>query len=236
MKDYKIAQLCGDEVGLETGAEGLKVSRAALGHYGTTLLYGSLFRWVGTKRGEISAFFGAIAILDVLFGNAWPVDPFRPGSSPRFWIFWSLFLGGMVVRIWAAGVINKCKEVTRIGIYRLVRHPLYLGTLLIYLSFFLGLGNIFLGAALLFLMTLIVYYPRILQEEKLLLSKFPSAYRQYAGLTPRLIPRLSLIFAALRDGGFSMQKSYQNLGVKSLFGITLLPLLLEMLIKIKERF
>ena len=236
MKNYKIAQLCGDEVGPETGAEGLKVIRAALGDYRRTLLYGSMFRWVGTKRGEVSAFFGAIAMLDVLFGNAWPVDPFRPDSSPRFWIFWSLFLGGIVVRIWAAGVINQCKEVTRIGIYRLVRHPLYLGTLLIYLSFFLGLGNIFLGGALLFLMALIIYYPRILHEEKLLLRKFPSAYQQYAGVTPRLIPRLSLISAAFRDGGFSMQKSYQNLGVKSLFGISLLPFLLAGLIMIKERF
>ena len=236
MKNYKIAQLCGDGVDAETGAEGLKTIRAALGHHTTPLLYGSMLRWVGTKRGEISAFFGAIAMLDVLFGNAWPVDPFRPHSSPRFWIFWSLFLAGIVARIWAAGVLNKCKEVTRVGIYRLVRHPLYLGTLLIYLSFFLSLGNIFLGSALLFLMTLIIYYPRILHEEKLLLSKFPSAYQQYAGLTPRLIPRLSLIFAAFRDGGFSVQKSYRNLGVKSLFGISLLPFLLAGLIMIKERF
>lgn len=236
MKNYKIAQLCGDGVGPETGDAGLKVIRAALGHYTRPLLYGSIFRWVGTKRGEISAFFGAIAMLDVLFGNAWPVDPFRPDSSARFGIFWSLFLAGIVVRIWAAGVINKCKEVTRIGIYRLARHPLYLGTLLIYLSFFSGLGNIFLGGALLFLTALIVYYPRILHEEKLLLSKFPSAYQQYAAFTPRLIPRLSLISAAFRDGGFSIQKRYQNLGVKSLFGIILLPFLFELLIKIKERF
>lgn len=236
MKDYEIVPLCGDGVGRKFRTEGLKVIRAALGHYTIALLYGSMFRWVGTKRGEISALFGAIALLDVLFGKAWPVDPFRPGSSPMFWIFWSLFLVGILMRIWAAGVLNKCKEVTRIGIYRLVRHPLYLGTLLIYLSFFLGLGNIFLGAVLLFLMALIIYYPRMLHEEKLLLRKFPSAYRQYAALTPRLIPRLSLIFAAFRDGGFSIQKSYQNLGVKSLFGIILLPFLFEVLIKIKERF
>ena len=236
MKNYKLATLCGDAVDAESGAEGLKGIRAALGHYTRLLLYGSIFRWVGTKRGEISALFGAIAVVDVLFGDAWPMDPFRPNSSPRFWIFWSLFLAGIAVRIWAAGILNKCKEVTRIGIYRLVRHPLYLGTLLIYLSFFLGLGNILLGGPLLFLMTLIIYYPRILHEEKLLLRKFPSAYRQYAGLTPRLIPRLSLLSAAFRDGGFSMQKSYQNLGVKSLSGIALLPFLLVGLIMIKERF
>ena len=141
---------------------------------GLNILYGSMFRWVGTKRGEISAFFGAIAMLDVLFGNAWPVDPFRPDSSPRFWIFWSLsFLGGIVVRIWAAGVLNKCKGVTQIGIYRLVRHPLYLGTSLIYLSFFLGLGNYFSRGCTAFLNDINRLLSANTPRRKALLRNFP---------------------------------------------------------------
>lgn len=57
------------------------------------------------------------------------------------WLAWptprSLALGGTVaaagelLRIWAAGHLEKSREVTRSGPYRFVRHPLYLGSAII---------------------------------------------------------------------------------------------------------
>jgi protein-S-isoprenylcysteine O-methyltransferase Ste14 len=39
----------------------------------------------------------------------------------------AIAVAGEALRIWAAGHIEKGREVTRSGPYRLVRHPLYLG-------------------------------------------------------------------------------------------------------------
>src|SRR5436190_20025012 len=43
-------------------------------------------------------------------------------------------VAGELIRIWAAGHLNKSREVTRSGPYRFVAHPLYLG------SSFIGAG------------------------------------------------------------------------------------------------
>ena len=48
------------------------------------------------------------------------------------WDSWRLGLivaaGGEAIRIWAAGHLEKSREVTRSGPYRLTRHPLYVGS------------------------------------------------------------------------------------------------------------
>ena len=48
------------------------------------------------------------------------------------WDSWRLGLGlavvGELVRIWAAGHLEKSREVTRSGPYRVTRHPLYVGS------------------------------------------------------------------------------------------------------------
>ena len=64
----------------------------------------------------------------------------RSGFSVRRGVLWlaqptprSLLIGGAIavagelLRIWAAGHLEKGREVTRSGPYRLTRHPLYLG-------------------------------------------------------------------------------------------------------------
>ena len=52
-------------------------------------------------------------------------------SSPS-WASWryglALALLGEALRVWAAGHLEKSREVTRSGPYRLTRHPLYLGS------------------------------------------------------------------------------------------------------------
>ena len=73
------------------------------------------------------------------------------------------------------------------GIHRYVRHPLYLGTLLLIWSLFLffpSLGN-FIACGMITLYTLI----GIRLEESKLLRQFGQAYADYRRQTPMLIPR-----------------------------------------------
>src|SRR4051812_27414458 len=73
------------------------------------------------------------------------------------------------------------------GLYRLVRHPSYLGALIAYLGFGLALGN---WASVLVLMALVpgLYLYRIHEEDAALLTAFGDAYRAYCVRTKRLIP------------------------------------------------
>lgn len=72
------------------------------------------------------------------------------------------------------------------GIYAKVRHPLYLGLVLIFIGYFLVSGTI---GALIHLSCLIVYLPfGIYFEEKNLLRKYGSAYLDYQKSVPPFFP------------------------------------------------
>jgi protein-S-isoprenylcysteine O-methyltransferase Ste14 len=78
------------------------------------------------------------------------------------------------------------------GLHRYVRHPLYLGTLLLIWSLFLFfplLSNL-LGCMAITLYTL----AGIRLEERKLLLRFGSMYADYCKRTPMLIPRFRSIF------------------------------------------
>ena len=51
-------------------------------------------------------------------------------------------IAGELIRIWAAGHLNKSREVTRSGPYRFVAHPLYLGSSLIGAGLAVGSGRL----------------------------------------------------------------------------------------------
>src|ERR1044071_7357195 len=54
------------------------------------------------------------------------------GLAKPTWRSWTAGLivaaAGELLRLWAAGHIEKGREITRSGPYRFVRHPLYLGS------------------------------------------------------------------------------------------------------------
>ena len=54
-------------------------------------------------------------------------------------------MAGGLLRLWAAGYTRKSREVTRVGPDSLVRHPLYMGTLLAWLGFLVLSGDVLLG-------------------------------------------------------------------------------------------
>jgi protein-S-isoprenylcysteine O-methyltransferase Ste14 len=55
-------------------------------------------------------------------------------------------VAGEAIRFWAAGHLNKSREVTRSGPYRLVAHPLYLGSSVIGAGLAIASGRIVVGA------------------------------------------------------------------------------------------
>ena len=72
------------------------------------------------------------------------------------------------------------------GIYSLIRHPLYLGILLIFLGYFMISGTI---GAIIHLVCLLLYLPvGIYFEEKNLLKKYGPPYEVYRKKTPAIFP------------------------------------------------
>lgn len=78
--------------------------------------------------------------------------------------------------------------VIRKGVFSIVRHPIYLGAILFYLSFL----AVFFSTATAFVWAVIILFYIYLckHEEKLLIDKFGNDYEQYRSETPMLLPGL----------------------------------------------
>ena len=107
-------------------------------------------------------------------------------------VFWlatptnpSLLIGAIVaivgesLRIWAAGHLEKSKEVTMSGPYRYTRHPLYLGSSLIGIGMAIVANNQIVAVIVIaYLMLTLTAAMR--SEEAHLREKFGDAYDAYA--------------------------------------------------------
>lgn len=82
--------------------------------------------------------------------------------------------------------VDRGQRVVTTGPYAVVRHPMYAGTIPLYLFTPLALGSIW--AVIPFALTVVIFPIRILNEEKVLLRELPE-YREYMEKTRfRLIP------------------------------------------------
>ena len=108
-----------------------------------------------------------------------------------------LLLAGLAIR-WTAILslgrafsvnvaIRPTQQIYRSGLYRFVRHPSYLGMVLIFLAIGLRSRNYVSLAVVLVATTTALLY-RIHVEEQALHRAFGPAYADYARSTPRLIP------------------------------------------------
>ena len=94
---------------------------------------------------------------------------------------------GLLLRAWAAGHLEKNRQLAVSGPYAMVRNPLYLGTLIVALGFVIAARRWELGV----IFALVfggVYLPVIELEEQHLRELFPS-YADYASRVPVLLPR-----------------------------------------------
>jgi protein-S-isoprenylcysteine O-methyltransferase Ste14 len=97
----------------------------------------------------------------------------------------SLLIGGAIavvgeaIRVWAAGHLEKSKEVTSSGPYRYTRHPLYLGSSLIGIGVAVVANNAIVAAIVIAYLSMTLT-AAMRSEEAHLREKFGDAYDAYA--------------------------------------------------------
>jgi len=113
----------------------------------------------------------------------------------RDWLLWGLPLiaVGVLVRSWGAGHLVKNHLLTLTGPYAHVRHPLYVGTILIATGFALAIGGWLSLAALAVIWPWFVlhYFPRKeAAESDRLLARYGERFARYRAAVPALWPRV----------------------------------------------
>lgn len=129
------------------------------------------------------------------------VEGAKEAFQEPFWLLRQIglliILAGIIVRIIAIRQlgenfskdvdVHQDKSLYQRGLYRFVRHPSYLGELMI----FLGVAIVYdhwLASLLAFILPTLAFVYRIQVEEKMLLSFFPVEYADYMKKTKKLIP------------------------------------------------
>src|SRR5581483_9608736 len=120
-----------------------------------------------------------------------------PFASLVGWIGLAIQLAGMGLRLWANVVLGEyytrtlrvadAQSVIQTGPYSKIRHPGYLGAMIMWLGAALATTN-WLAIILVPLCMIAAYSYRIRAEEALLAQKIGEPYRAYQQTTWRLIP------------------------------------------------
>lgn len=123
-------------------------------------------------------------------------------------------LAGEAVRVWAAGHLEKSREVTKSGPYRFVRHPLYVG------SAIMAVGLAMASASTVVAVLVGAYFAvtvaaAVRTEEAFLRSRFGSEYDEYCNGTGR---------AATRT--FSWERAWRNREWRAIGGLAIFVALL----------
>jgi len=108
-------------------------------------------------------------------------------GDTRIIIGFTIAAVGQLWRIYAAGVIHKNRQLASTGAYSLVRHPLYLGNLLILGGFTVACGNWFVVALVAFFF--LFYYPAAIRyEDRKLEDIFGEEWRSWSKNIPGMFP------------------------------------------------
>ena len=110
----------------------------------------------------------------------------------RLAIGFAVACAGEALRVWAAGHLEKNREVTTSGPYRWMKHPLYNGSGIIAIGVMIAADNFFVSLLVLtYIMTTVP--AAIWTEERHLRSTFGDLYDRYArDETPRVARHFSL--------------------------------------------
>ena len=118
------------------------------------------------------------------------------------WTTWSagllVALAGECIRIWAAGHLEKGREVTRSGPYRFAGHPLYVGSTVIAGGIAMAAGS--LAAAIVIALYMGLTIAAAIRAEEIELRRtFGSAYDDYRSSRGEPMPRRFSLRRAIRN-------------------------------------
>lgn len=111
---------------------------------------------------------------------------------------------GLLFRTWALGCISKREVLCTHGPYAMVRHPLYLGNIIV-VAGFLILARSWLLALVIGPYTVFHYWAVIRSEEKWLAARFGEEWMQYKSRVPLILPKPVWV-----KGTFSWKLAVQN--------------------------
>jgi protein-S-isoprenylcysteine O-methyltransferase Ste14 len=116
-------------------------------------------------------------------------------------------LVGEAIRVWAAGHLEKSREVTRSGPYRFSRHPLYVGSSVLALGIVIAARSVAVTAvAAIYMVTTLTAAVRT--EEAFLRQAFGPAYDAYMGAR-----------AEPMDRRFSFERVMRNREYRAMLGL-----------------
>ena len=143
-------------------------------------------RWLARHRVGVGPIV-AVAVL-VLARPTWP----------SWTIGFAIAAAGELMRIWAAGHLEKSREVTRSGPYRWTRHPLYIGSTIMALGIVIASGSVAVAAIVALYMGLTIA-AAIRTEEAFLSRAFGDAYDQYRDSRAEPMRRRFSLSRAMRN-------------------------------------
>jgi len=127
------------------------------------------------------------------------------------WATWRIGLAiaavGEVIRVWAAGHLEKSREVTRSGPYRWTRHPLYVGSSIMALGIAIA-SRSSVAAALAAIYMTATLTAAIRTEEAFLSQAFGETYDRYRESRAEPMPR-----------GFSLARAMRNREYRAVAGL-----------------
>ncbi|MDP1660323.1 MAG: isoprenylcysteine carboxylmethyltransferase family protein [Phycisphaerales bacterium] len=127
---------------------------------------------------------GACVVEGIIDREA-PLDLLRP--TPLTIGSLVLIALGATIRIWALGTIQKNRVLAMTGVYSLCRHPLYVGSTLLYLGFVLLMNDaefLYLGLPYIVLF----FGAAAFSEEHFLQTKFGAEFESYRHMVPGFVP------------------------------------------------
>ena len=164
--------------------------------YGFPLTIYLLSGWLQSRYPSVDWFsHDAGHLLEMLFG--WRTNPH---SGPFHILSFVFIIGGFLLLANAWRVLYAAQRrhaLAATGPYSYVRHPQYLGFIMIMFGFLLQWPTLL---TLLMFPVLVIMYVRLAhQEEREVRTEFGDAYVQYASKTPAWIPHLSDLWRSRKD-------------------------------------
>jgi protein-S-isoprenylcysteine O-methyltransferase Ste14 len=168
-----------------------------------------------------------IVIAENILNHEKPHELLPPDVSPMAITAVVLILTGAFLRVWARGHFERGRLFTT-GPYAIVRHPLYLGSMLIVAGVLFQLSD-WTNWLVVWPVFAIFYGAAVLYEERSLANRFGEQWNDYCATVPAIVPSLTNYLSAVsfRKWNWRLFKNSGEL-VTSLMALSI-PILIEVM-------